>query len=216
MTIYTGEKTIDSVLFDLDGTLWDPTEMVCKAWNEVLINHGIEISSDEMRAVLGLQMPEISKKLFPQLDEKPAFEIMLKCCENECALIRREGGKLYPGVEKILQELLPKLKLFVVSNCQPGYIEAFFEYYVLSKYFTDYMSSGHDRGTKGEHISMIIDRNNLKNPVYVGDTEIDREAAREAGIPFIFAEYGFGRVKDYDAVVESISELPAVLLGRRL
>lgn len=61
--------------------------------------------------------------------------------------------------------------------------------------------------SKGENIKLVIDRNNLLNPVYVGDTEGDLNAARYAEIPFIFAKYGFGQVSQYDNKIESLDEL---------
>jgi len=54
---------------------------------------------------------------------------------------------------------------------------------------------------------LIIQRNNLINPVYVGDTEGDLKASRYAGIPFIYARYGFGNVKEFDYVIDSFEEL---------
>ncbi|MNR54842.1 Phosphoglycolate phosphatase [compost metagenome] len=52
-----------------------------------------------------------------------------------------------------------------------------------------------------------MDRNNLSSPVYVGDTEGDLKAARYAGIPFVFASYGFGEVSDYDYIINSFEGL---------
>ncbi|WP_342728978.1 hypothetical protein [Virgibacillus subterraneus] len=47
----------------------------------------------------------------------------------------------------------------------------------------------------------------MSNPLYVGDTEGDLEAARFAEIPFIYAKYGFGQVSQYDKAIESFEEL---------
>ena len=52
-----------------------------------------------------------------------------------------------------------------------------------------------------------MQRNNIKKAIYVGDTEGDREAAKKANIPFIYASYGFGEVSDYDYKIDSISDL---------
>ena len=61
--------------------------------------------------------------------------------------------------------------------------------------------------TKGENIKLVIKRNNLKNPIYVGDTQGDANAAKFAGVPFIFAEYGFGEVEEYNESIKSFNEL---------
>ncbi len=43
--------------------------------------------------------------------------------------------------------------------------------------------------------------------MYVGDTQGDRNAARLAGIPFVYASYGFGNVEDYDYKIDRFPEL---------
>ena len=50
-------------------------------------------------------------------------------------------------------------------------------------------------------------RNVIEQAFYVGDTEGDEEASRFAGIPFIFASYGFGNVTHPDKVIKSFKEL---------
>mgnify|MGYP000700414525 CR=1 FL=1 len=48
-------------------------------------------------------------------------------------------------------------------------------------------------------ILKLMEKNNLTSPVYVGDTQGDADSCKKAGIPFIFAEYGFGEVPKPDA-----------------
>ncbi len=95
----------------------------------------------------------------------------------------------------------------VVSNCQHGYIEAFYKYHSLEKYFLDYENPGRTGLSKGENIKLIIKRNDLTSPVYVGDTEGDLDASEFAGVPFVYAKYGFGKVSKYDYVIENFNEL---------
>ena len=52
-----------------------------------------------------------------------------------------------------------------------------------------------------------MERNNLKSPVYVGDTQGDLQSAIDANIPFVFAEYGFGNVDRYDYKIEKFEDL---------
>ena len=63
---------------------------------------------------------------------------------------------------------------------------------------------------KGQNISLLMERNGIKSAVYVGDTEGDEKAARFAGIPFIWASYGFGKAKKPDGVIDDICELKTV------
>ena len=102
--------------------------------------------------------------------------------------------------------------LYIVSNCQDGYVEAFLHAHQLKSYFKDYEMSGRTGLDKGHNIKLIMKRNVIEQAFYVGDTEGDEEASRFAGIPFIYASYGFGKAKNPDMIIHSIKELPKVLL----
>jgi phosphoglycolate phosphatase len=201
---------MDSIIFDLDGTLWDSTGSVVNLWNQTLSKYkevkGF-LTVDNIRNVSGLEMHDIAAKFFPYLKEEKRLEIVEDCGKNECAYLAKHGGILYGRLEETLNNLSKKYKLFIVSNCQSGYIESFLKFHKLHKYFTDFECPGNTGLTKGENIKLIIKRNNLNNPVYVGDTELDLKSARYAGIPFIYARYGFGKVKEYDYVIDSFDEL---------
>ena len=70
---------------------------------------------------------------------------------------------------------------------------------------------GDTKKSKGENIRLVIERNHLQNCVYVGDTKGDCEAAKAAGIPFIFAAYGFGNVETFDKEIRDVRELLEIL-----
>lgn len=201
---------IDSIIFDLDGTLWDSSLSVLDSWNKSLDKYGETVKKltiDDLKGVMGLVNRDIANKLFEYLDEEKRFEILKDCCKNECEYLETNGAILYDKLEEVLNVLEKKYKLLIVSNCQCGYIEAFFKYHKLEKYFVDYENSERTGLTKGENIELIMKRNDLVASIYVGDTEGDLKASRFAGIPFIYAKYGFGEVKDYDYVITSFDEL---------
>lgn len=201
---------IDSIIFDLDGTIWDPTGSVVDSWNEAISNYEEvkkKLTVDDLRSIMGLRTKDVALKLFPYIVEENRIKIINDCGENECNHLEKHGAILYDKLEDTLKELSKKFKLFIVSNCQCGYIESFYKSHKLEKYFIDYENPGRTELTKGENIKLIIERNNLINSIYVGDTEGDLKASRFAGIPFIYARYGFGEVKEYDYVIDSFDEL---------
>lgn len=201
---------MDSIIFDLDGTIWDPIDTVLNAWNSCIKRHSQikkELTRADFEGTMGLQMHDISKKLFPNLNEDFREQVIKECCHAERGYIKKQGGNLYPNVEEILNILSKKYKLFIVSNCQDGYIESFYEFHNLEKYFLDYENPGRTGLSKGENINLIIKRNNLFTPIYIGDTVGDLNAARYVGIPFVYAKYGFGQVMEYDYTIEKFDEL---------
>ena len=202
----------DSIIFDMDGTIWDSTKEVAIAFSEVVRNKypevTDEITPEKLKSLFGLLLDDIAVKLFTSVSEEKAKKIMKECCEYECEYLAKHNAKMYDGMEEAIKELHKDYKLLIVSNCQDGYIECFFKANPhLEKYFTDYECPGRTGKAKAENIKLVIERNNLKNPVYVGDTSGDAKAAKEAGIPFIFARYGFGQVEEYADVIDSPLEL---------
>ena len=202
----------DSIIFDMDGTLWDSTPEVAIAFNKVLrekypdLNY--DVTPQRLKELFGLPLDVIAVKLYTGIDEEYAKQVMRDCCEYECEYIAANGARLYDGLEDTLKTLSAKYKLAIVSNCQDGYIEAFFKAYPhLEKYFTDYEHPGRTGKFKADNIRLVVERNRLQRPVYVGDTLSDAKAAAEAGLPFIFARYGFGDVKEYYDVIDSLPEL---------
>lgn len=205
---------MDSIIFDLDGTLWDSRKTVVEAWNRVLERHYKElpkVSVEDFKRVMGLPMEEIAQQLFPNLPLETSRTLLAKCEKEENTLIRERGGVLYTGLEAVLTALGQKYDLFIVSNCQAGYIESFYAYHRLGNYFTDEENPGRTGLSKGENIQLVMERNKLREPVYVGDTAGDQTAATFAEIPFIFAAYGFGKVATEDEKLNKLDELPSLM-----
>ncbi len=203
---------IDSIIFDMDGTLWDSTQEVAVAFNKVLEEKYPEVTDEvtaqKLQGFFGLPLDVIAVKLFQSVGEQHAITVMTECCEYECEYLAVNGATLYEGLEDALAKLSKRYKLVIVSNCQEGYIQCFFRAYPqLEQYFIDYEYPGRSGKLKADNIRLVIERNGLKQPIYVGDTQGDANAAKEAGVPFVFARYGFGDVADYDEVVNSLAEL---------
>lgn len=200
------------IIFDLDGTLWDSSEQVARAWSVILSRRSEtdsrvrrSVTGEDMRGYMGKTMEVIAALMLPDTDEKTRLEIMDECGEYENEYLSGHGGKLYPDLERELDRLSKSFKLFIVSNCQSGYIETFLEYHKLGKYFADFECPGGTGLAKAENIRIIMERNSLDRAVYVGDTQGDLDASDSAGVPFIHAAYGFGTVNREVPAVNSFS-----------
>lgn len=204
----------DGIIFDLDGTLWDSTAEVAKTWTSIISKYNLkrkEVTVEDLKPCMGKLLDEIAGILLPELDAKMQMKVIKECCEYENEYLGDYGATLYDKLEDTLKELSKNHKLFIVSNCQDGYIECFFKSHKLDKYFIDYECPGRTGLPKGENIKLIVERNNLKNPVYVGDTQGDANAAKFANVPFIFAKYGFGNVDEFFNSIESFDELLKII-----
>lgn len=201
------------ILFDLDGTLWDSSKEVADSWMLALQEFPeIEpVTREKIQSVMGKTMTEIADILFEGETKERRMELMSRCMEVENKYIEEHGGQLLPGLEQTLEFLSKKYHLYIVSNCQKGYIEAFLAYHKLGHYFDDYECFGNTNKSKGENIRLVVERNQLEEAVYVGDTQGDFEATMYAGLPFIHAKTGYGTVDEEVAFVEELVELPGVV-----
>ena len=203
-----------NLIFDLDGTLWDPRATIIKIWNEVLTQRQLlqrELKPEDMDQYMGLLFNDILKDIVPGISNQQVQEILLEIVKKENKVLRAHGGILYEGVAETLANLKKNHTLFIVSNCQDGYIEAFLEYYQFNELFTDIESHGRTKKPKAENIKLIMERNYLthENSVYIGDTQTDYDSAKENHLSFIFCEYGFGTLNnpEYKPSVSKFSDL---------
>ena len=209
---------MDALIFDLDGTLWDAMEPIYAAWEEALADSSlphVTLTHAFLAGCMGKTPEEIARLAFPDAAEDLRLQEMAQLYARENAILRKRGGTVYPHVPEVLEQLSQRYALYIVSNSQDGYVQAFLSWSGL-RCFRDIEMAGRTGLDKGDNIRLIMERNGVSRAVYIGDTQGDADAAAKAGIPLIFAAYGFGSVPDAKHVIHSFSELPetaAALLG---
>jgi phosphoglycolate phosphatase len=185
--------------------------VAAKAWNKAIREVGktaATVDAQVLKREFGKPMNVIADDIFYDIDEGTKELILGKCCiyEHE-ALERNSEDLLYPDVAETIKKLSEKHGLFIVSNCQSGYIELFMKKAGIEAHITDWECFGNNGKVKAENIMLLIDRNNLADAVYVGDTQGDYEATQLARIPFIYAKYGFGSAENCAWEIEGFKEL---------
>ncbi len=200
-----------AIILDVDGTLWDSTPIVAKAWTHGIRTKGVDdltLTADMLKQVFGKTMAEIGAVLFSSYSSEKQYELMEGCYEFEHKYIRENDENIfYPGVEETIPLLAKEHDLFIVSNCQAGYIEVLLEKSSFAASIKDFECFGNTQKSKGENIRLLMERNNVTDAVYVGDTMGDFEASAAADVPFIFASYGFGKVEKPYKTITKFDEL---------
>ena len=202
------------LIFDMDGTLWDSSENVAASWTEKLKKSGYnrpDITKQDIMNVMGLTMDRIADIIFADLPKDERMSLLDMCCEYENEYLRINGGVLYPELENTLIKLKEKYFLYIVSNCQKGYIEAFLDHFGFWKYFDDIECYGNNLKDKGYNIKLLAERNNLERAFYIGDIQGDYDATMKAGFDFIHAAYGFGKIDNTVTELHQFCELPELL-----
>ena len=183
---------MDGIIFDVDGTLWDSVEVVAESWNlAIKENSDLEpnLNREILQGLFGKTMDEIAAGVFPDLDPDSRRKLMDICFDYENRYLETHPGVYYEGVMDTLKELALEYPLFI----------------------KDFLCFGQTQTSKDQTILKLMEKNNLTSPVYVGDTQGDADSCKKAGIPFIFAEYGLGDVKEDYPTIHSFSELKNIL-----
>ena len=204
----------ESLIFDIDGTLWDSRQLVAEGYNIQLQREGLShlaVNAEMFRPLFGKVMTEIADTIFSSIPVPERYALMQRCMDTENRYLQENPCRIgYPGVRETVEELSKTHRLFIVSNSQRGYPELCMEKLGLTSYIQGHLCFG-DTGTgKGKNIRTLMDKYGIERCAYVGDTQGDYEATMEAGVPFLWAAYGFGTPEGFDQKINSFAELLAL------
>ena len=199
-----------AVIFDMDGTLWDSVDEIVESWNKTCPE--MHIRREQLIGLMGKTMDCFARELLPEYEMDQAMEIIHACERDENEYLGHVGATLYGDVRKVFERLRGMgYEIGIVSNCQAGYIEVFLEYYHLGDLVADIECYGNTQQQKDVNLKALIERNHYETYYYLGDTQGDYNACQKAGVPFLFAAYGFGTVDAQVPQVESLEQLPEVM-----
>lgn len=209
----------DGIIFDIDGTIWDTTEVVAAAWNEGFKAGGadVAVNAGRLKSLFGRPLLDITKTLLFEnnisFTEEYAQEILESLTAYELEYLQKYGAPVYEGLEEALACLSGRYSLAVVSNCQAGYAELMLEKTGLGKYFEFTLCPDDTGRLKADNIIIAAERLGSCFPVYVGDTAMDQAACKECGVPFIHAAYGFGTAEAPEGTIDCPKDLLRVISG---
>lgn len=202
------KQYFDSLIFDMDGTLWDAVPSYCRIWEYTLKEFGIsdiKVSRELLDSLMGKPVDVLVDAIVTGPVDRQRFLAALDV--NEDRMMPDLGGQLYPDVKETLRQLSQNHRLFMVSNCSPRGAVNFMAYAGVSDCFTDSLTYGQTRVGKDVNIAELVRRYDLKSPLYVGDTQGDADASHKAGVKMAWASYGFGHVSNPDYEIKKFSDL---------
>ena len=214
---------VDVILFDLDGTLLDSKEGITKSVQYALGKMGISIEDrDDLVKFIGPPLKESFEKYYG-VDGVEAIRLYREHFVGEMKMLENE---MYPGIEKLLQDLVAKGKTLIVATAKPTvYSKTILEHFDLAKYFLEIQGSELDLTLtqKEEVIAAILARHpkfSKESMVMIGDREHDMYGAKVNGLSSIGVLYGYGdeaELKEAGAtwIVKDAKEIEELLLGTK-
>jgi len=200
------------IAFDLDGVIVDSRGNMECAWNEVQTRLGVHTPFESYFALIGRPFADIISQLglSPQLKE--IEEVYRTTSSHNMDLIQ-----FYPDVEKTLLMLIKAgMRLGMVTSK-----DAFRTDKILKRLPVEFVTvqtpNGIYRGKPApDHLMAAMAEANVDpaEAAYIGDMDSDAEAAARAGIDYVHAEWGYGKVPaNAFAVARKFSDLPDILGG---
>ena len=186
----------NTIIFDLDGTLLDTLQDLCLSVNYALRRCGFpERSLEEVRTFVGNGVRMLIHRAVPQDTPQPEEEACFQEFRAHYVLHCQDHTRPYPGIGEMLKSLKEKgYRMSIVSNkLQAGVTELHQAWFQE----TIDVAVGESEGIRRKPAPDMVFRalselgSTTDDAVYVGDSDVDLETARQAGIPCISVLWGF-------------------------
>lgn len=185
-----------AIIFDLDGTILDTLQDLANSLNHALRTHGYpERTLDEVRRFIGNGIKMLVRRGCPAGTGEAEQEAALATFRAHYDLHCKDFTGPYDGIHELLDGLLEKgIRTAVVSNkIEPAVIVLCDEHFPGR--FEYMVGNRPDLAPKPapDSVNEVIEKMGLdrRDIVYIGDTEVDIETARNAGIDCIGVDWGF-------------------------
>jgi len=186
-----------AVLFDIDGTLVDSVGAYLEVARVAAAPHGLEVTDEHVRRSLATGS-NFWKGVVPEdrADGEAVRKAMTAHAAREWPRVLREHGRVFAGLAQTLDELRDLgMRLGIVSGARPEVLELLRDEGVLERF--DAMVLGGDvsrRKPDPEGIFKCLDKLGVapEAAVYVGDTPVDIQASRAAGVHAVGVLTGAG------------------------
>ena len=211
-------RSVDTIIFDVDGTLFNGQSLSLPIFKNCLsklikeFNYDLPFPSDkEILSQFGKQTYEIYPDLLVNATPD-MIKTFGECVEKtEIARLKKGQGELFNNVPTVLNNLKNRgYKLAICTNARKDYFRAMVERFQLNEYFQVMLAAGlFVNKDKNWMVQEIIKKLNSKNFAVVGDRHHDIDAAKANNGFSVGCAYGFGfeEVEEADFVINDFQEL---------
>lgn len=189
-------------IFDLDGTLLDTLQDLAAAVNYALRQNGMmEHSVDDIRRFVGNGVRKLIERAIPDGTRNSKMEEVFSAFRTYYINHSLDATQPYEGINELLQELKNRgCKMAVVSNKMMAATQELVEHFFpeIEVAMGENEAAGIRRKPAPDMVLEALRRLGVEaeTAVYVGDSDVDIQTAKNAGIPCISVLWGF-RDKDF-------------------
>ena len=198
MRAYGKEKKMSYkvVIFDLDGTILDTLEDLKESTNAALAANGYPARTlDEVRRFVGNGIGKLIERAVPQGTSKEAIEKTLESFKEHYGIHCADHTKPYDGILELLEDLRKNgIQTAVVSNKADFAVQELCGRYFPGAFdFVVGEREGIRRKPCPDSVFEVLKtlKKTADEAVYIGDSDVDVETARQAGMDGIFVSWGF-------------------------
>ncbi len=206
---------MSTLIFDLDGTISDPSLGIFRCINHALRSHGFpEVSREAVAAQIGPPLDEIFKKFRPEAD-KALISNLISTYRQRYAETGYAENELYPGVPEALRELSGRgVRLGVCTSKRKDFADKILSMFDLTSHFS--FVDGGDIGIRKQHqLARLIDSSTIhRQAVMIGDRDVDIAAAKANGLRSVGVLWGFGDMHELSGAGADLIIGAPVGLGR--
>jgi len=185
------------ILFDLDGTLLSTLEDLTDAVNYTMGYYGCpEHTIEKVKTFVGYGAENLIRYALPGKETDPSVQEALKTYQAYYATHSRVKTRPYEGVLEALEAIRREYPVAVVSNKPDVATKPLCKEYFGDGIFALGESPACPRKPAPDMIFAGMKAIGVERCIYVGDSEVDVQTARNAGVPCLSVLWGF-RERDY-------------------
>lgn len=217
------KHSIRTIIFDLDGTLFQTEGVAIPAFRDTMnrlrderMYDSPEHSDEVLLSMFGKTNTQIWAELLPDASPEVVSKADEYMLHYELFHLRQGEGAPFPGVVETLTALREKgYRLCIASNGGEGYVTGVASYYFEGFFEGIYSAGGYGTRSKVDLVKLILERFADGRSAMVGDRSSDVEAGKANGLLTIGCNYGFGRVEELagsDHVITNFVQLKELFL----
>lgn len=209
---------VSTLIFDLDGTISDPSQGIYRCFNYSLEEHDLPlVSFEQIAALIGPPLDQSFAWLYPDADQS-LIESLVKTYRLRYAESGYAENRLYPGIRQSIHRLAESgIPLGICTSKRRDFAVKILSMFDLLSYFS-FVSGGDIGISKSTQLSWLLEQETVdQSAVMIGDRDFDILAAKSNRLKSTGVLWGFGDYHELsnagaDMIVNKTGQLASLFI----